>query len=334
VIVLNWNGLRFLGPCMSSLMNQTMSEHEVILVDNSSDDGSVEYVRRNFPLVRIVENDANLGFAEGNNVGLRSASGDYLVVLNNDTRVSPNFIEVLVNCASSDPEAGSVGCRIIQEDGSFRYGPCYANMTYLVPLFMGSKFLPERLGRLFCEEGQCATNCATAVLYTRRALEAVGGFDADFWSDWEDHDLGLRISLAGYKNLYTTKTHVLHVGAGSFGDELSKKRYVRIVRNILFTYIKNYEASNLATWFFLLFWVILPIRHVLLIISGELAPLTWRFSQDTTVVSRRVYAALPEAYISFLQGLATTMRKRAKVQAHRKVSDSIIFSTTRRRWVV
>ena len=144
--------------------------------------------------MRIVENDANLGFAEGNNVGLRLAGGDYLVVLNNDTRVSPNFIEVLVNCASSNPEAGSVGCRIIQEDGSFKYGPCYANMAFLVPLFMGSKFLPERLGRLFREEGQCTTNCATAVLYTRRALEAAGGFDADFWSDWEDHDLGLRIS--------------------------------------------------------------------------------------------------------------------------------------------
>lgn len=118
-----------------------MHEHEIILVDNGSTDGSVEYVKRNFPFVRIVENAMNLGFAEGNNVGLESADGDYLVVLNNDTRVSPNFIETLVNCASSDPEVGSVGCRIIQEDGSFRYGPCYANMAFLVPLFMGTKFL-------------------------------------------------------------------------------------------------------------------------------------------------------------------------------------------------
>jgi GT2 family glycosyltransferase len=311
-----------------------MSEHEVILVDNNSDDGSVEYVRRNFPFVRIVENDANLGFAEGNNVGLRSAGGDYLVVLNNDTRASSNLIEVLVNCASSDPEAGSVGCKIIQEDGSFRYGPCYSNRNFLVPLFMGSRFLPERLGRMFREEGPCATNCATAVLYTKRALQAIGGFDADFWSDWEDHDLGFRIWLAGYKNLYTTKTRVLHVGAGSFGDELSKERYVRIVRNMLFTYIKNYEASNLATCFFFLFWVILPVRHMLLILSSELTRLTRRSSQETTVVSRRVYTALPEAYMSFLQGLRTAVRKRARVQSHRKVPDSVIFSTTRRRWII
>ena len=334
MIVLNWNGLRFLGPCILSLVKQTVPVREIILVDNGSDDGSVEYVRRNFPFVKIVENNANLGFAEGNNIGLRSAGGDYLIVLNNDTRASPNFIEVLVNCASSDPQAGSVGCRIVQEDGSFRYGPCYANMSFLVPLFMGTKFLPERLGRLFSEEGQCATNCATAVLYTRRALEVVGGFDGDFWSDWEDHDLGLRIRLAGYKNLYTTKTNVLHVGAGSFGGDLSKERYGRIVRNMLFTYVKNYEASNLATSFFFLMWVVLPIRHMLLVISSELVRLTRRSSQDTTAVSRRVYAGLPEAYLSFLQSLRTVMRKRAMVQSDRKVSDSIIFSTTRRRWVI
>ena len=313
-------------------MSQTA--HEIILVDNGSDDGSVEYVKRNFPFVRIVENAMSLGFAGGNNGGLESAGGDYLVVLNNDTRVSPNFIEVLVNCASSDPEVGSVGCRIIQEDGSFRYGPCYANMAFLVPLFMGTKFLPERLGRLFCEEGQCTTNCATAVLYTRLALGSAGGFDADFWSDWEDHDLGLRIRLAGYKNLYTTKTRVLHAGAGSFGSELSKERYVRIVRNMLFTYVKNYEAPNLATRFFFFLWVILPVRHLLLVISSELGRLRRRPSQDATVVSRRVYAALPEAYVSFLRGLRIVMRKRANVQSHRKVSDSVIFSATRRRWVI
>lgn len=91
-------------------MSQTAHEHEIVLVDNGSDDGSVEYVKRNFPFVRIVENAMSLGFAGGNNGGLESAGGDYLVVLNNDTRVSPNFIEALVNCASSDPEIGSVGC--------------------------------------------------------------------------------------------------------------------------------------------------------------------------------------------------------------------------------
>jgi hypothetical protein len=319
---------------MSSLEQQVSPQDEVILVDNGSDDGSVEYVRRNFPFVRIVENGRNLGFAEGNNVGLRSAVGDYVIILNNDTQVSPNFLEVLVKCASSDPEIGSVGCRIIQEDGTFRYGPSFTNMAFIVPLFMGNNFLPERIGRLFRLDEWCATNCATATLYAKRALKVTGGFEADFWSDWEDHDLGLRLWLAGYKNLYTTKTYVIHVGGGSFGSVLSKQRYVRIIRNMLFTYIKNYEAASLVTYFFLLFWLILPIRHILLMIAYEMTRIKGKSPRGATHGLRDVYGALPEAYMCFLRGLSTIIRKRAMVQTLRKVSDSAIFRATRKNWII
>jgi len=95
VIVLNWNGLRFLGPCLESLSKQTCPKFQIVLVDNGSVDGSVQYVRTNFPSVRIIENLKNLGFAEGNNVGFRSSAADYVVLLNNDTRASPDFVETL-----------------------------------------------------------------------------------------------------------------------------------------------------------------------------------------------------------------------------------------------
>jgi hypothetical protein len=333
VIVLNWNGLRFLGPCITSLMRQKFCEYELILIDNGSDDGSVDYVKKNFHSVRVVENAKNLGFAEGNNVGLRVAIGQHVIVLNNDTRVPPDFIETLVNSASRDSKIASVGCRIVQEDGSMKYGPLVTNNGFLVPLFMGSVSFPDRIARLFGGEGDCATNCAAAALYRRHVLEEVGGFDPDFWSDWEDHDLGFRLWVAGYKNFYTTRTQVLHVGGGSFGRELSKDRYVRIIRNMLFTYVKNYESRNLATRFLLLFWIILPLRHVLLMIVYELTRLSSR-SYKTGLVSRRAYLALPEAYFSFLRDLRAVMRKRAVVQAKRKVPDSAIFSATQKGWVV
>jgi len=334
VVVLNWNGLRFLGPCIASLLKQTSPLREIILVDNASNDRSIEYVKKSFRSVKIIENGRNLGFAEGNNVGLRSAEGDYIVVLNNDTQVALNFIQTLVECASADPRAGSVSCRIVQEDGTIRYGPFSTNSGFLVPMFMGSNFLSHRVARMFGLEGYCMTNCATAVLYKRRALEVTGGFDADFWSDWEDHDLGFRLWLAGYRNFYTTRTHVVHVGAGSFGRELSKDRYVRVIRNMLTTYLKNYDMWNLATRFLLLFWVMLPLRHIVSIVVYELARLRTTSHDSTALLSRKAYLALPEAYVAFLRDLPKAMRKRTKVQALRKVSDSVIFAATRRRWII
>ena len=106
IVVLNWNGLRFLSPCLNSLKNQTQQQLQIILVDNGSTDGSVEFVKENFPSVEVVENHRNLGFAEGMNVGIKTATGDYVIALNNDTRVAPNFIEVLLGHASRDPSIG------------------------------------------------------------------------------------------------------------------------------------------------------------------------------------------------------------------------------------
>jgi GT2 family glycosyltransferase len=218
VLLLNWNGLRFLGPCIRSLMQQTSSRHELILIDNGSDDGSVQYVESIFPSVRILENKRNLGFAEGNNI-----------------------------------------------------------------------------------EGYCIANCAAAVLYRRQTLELTGHFDPDFWSDWEDHDLGFRLWLTGFKNIYTTKTRVVHVGGRSFGRELSKDRYVRIIRNMLVTYLKNYDSWNLVTRFFFLFWVMLPLRHFVSIIVYELARLRARSRQGMSLMSREAYLALPLAYLAFIR---------------------------------
>jgi hypothetical protein len=319
---------------MSSLMKQDASGYEVILVDNGSTDGSIDYVRTNFPSVRIIESKRNLGFAQGNNIGFRAVRGDYVIALNNDIRVPRNFVEVLVKCASSDPQIGSVGCRIIQEDGTLRYGPLVTNNGILVPLFMGTHLFLKRISTLFRTEGYCMANCGAAVLYKKRALEETGGFDSGFWSDWEDHDLGYRLLLAGYKNLYTTETYVVHVGGGSFGSELSKDRYVRIIRNMLFTYLKNYETRNLVTRFFVLFWVVLPLRHVLSIIVYELRRLRNRPPRTAALMSRHVYLSLPEAYISFLRGARTVMRKRMEVQARRKVPDTAIFETTKRNWLI
>lgn len=106
IMVLNWNGKKYLKDCFTSLENQTYSNFEIVLIDNGSKDGSLEYVKSNFPEVKILALGKNLGFAEGNNKGIKSAKGKYVFILNNDTKVDKNCLEKLVEVAESDDRTG------------------------------------------------------------------------------------------------------------------------------------------------------------------------------------------------------------------------------------
>ena len=116
VIIVNWNGLSHLPDCLGSLSEQTFRDFEVILVDNGSVDESVSFVEEHYPWVKLVPLNENTGFSGGNNHGLQHAVGDYIVTLNNDTRVEPDWLEVLVKTADTHPDAGMVGCRICSFD--------------------------------------------------------------------------------------------------------------------------------------------------------------------------------------------------------------------------
>ena len=325
VIVLNWNGMPFLRNCLSSLMSQTYANYEIIFVDNDSTDSSIEYVRQNFPTVNIVKNDRNLGFSAGNNIGFNYAKGKYVITLNNDTKVQSNFIEELVRIAESDKKIGSVGCKILQFDGTIRYGPKFTNKFRLIV----SAGRPETYNKF----SFTLANCACACLYTKSVIEKIDGFDDYFWSDWEDHDLGLRINLCGFKNIYTPKTTVLHVGGGTIKlSKTDKERYVRIIRNTMFTYVKNYEIKNLILP--LVFFVLYStVTHFLFIIVNEIRILKRFLKSNTdtynTLIKRRgMYSAIFQAIFEFLKCRAI-LSKRKKIQEMRIVSDKHIFSITR-----
>jgi GT2 family glycosyltransferase len=335
--VLNWNGLKYLGPCLTSLMNQNVTDYEVILVDNESSDGSVDYCKQNFPTARVIENRRNFGFGKGNNIGITQAKGEYVIVLNQDTVVPPDFVQTLVKVASSDSSIGSVGCRQVGVDGKPSYGAVYMNHGIVVPWIMGAR-VSQRIIISHSLDGLCLANCAAAVLYRKDAFETVGGFDEDFWSDWEDNDLGFRLWIAGYKNLFTAKTTITHVGEAS-GSRLSRERNVRMIRNMLATYFKDYEPSDIMTRFFLLFWIIVPARYLLLSIFSLMRTVLRQTGDEksdrrTVRVPSQAHIALPQAYREFIRRLPNVMSKRVVVQSHRKVSDSKIFSLTERNWII
>lgn len=241
VIVLNYNGKGFLNSCLSSLASQTYSDFEVIVVDNGSRDGSPEYVKENYPWVRLAKNEENLGFAGGTNVGIRAAKGEFIITLNNDSRADSRFIEELIK-PMADPEVGVCAAKMLFPDGRINSaGICISRSGAAWDRGM---FEPDRGQYEFVEEVFGA--CAGAALYRREMLDEIGLFDEDFFLYLEDVDLAFRARLAGWKCLYVPGARVIHHHGGTAGVGSDLAVYYGN-RNIVWYPIKDFPFRLLIT---------------------------------------------------------------------------------------
>jgi GT2 family glycosyltransferase len=297
---------------------------DIYVVDNGCTDDSCEFVRLNYPNVKLLRFTENLGFAEAYNRATRFVEADYVVRLNNDTTVELDFISVLVKRAESDPGIGSVGCRIVQADAGRRYGPVFftGRGLFIGPLFFGSAIGKSAVYSIYENPTECLANSAAAVLYRKSVIDAIGLYDSDFWSDWEDHDLGFRICIAGYRNLYTPETRVSHVGAAGFGSVYSRTRVTRMTKNMLLTYMKNYDPKNIVMRFFPLISLIIPYRDIAVILENE-SGLLLRRDVTRRKKLRETYGTSLTANLQFLRCLRCFMKKRQHVQSLRKVTDHL-----------
>src|SRR5580698_6597269 len=153
IVIICWNDLKVIQDCLKSIYAETLPwDFEVIISDNGSADGSVPFIREHFPRARIVENGANLGFAKGNNAGIRVAHGEYVLILNPDTVIHGKSLAKLVAFADQRPTAGAFGCRVLNRDGSYQLhtGPLPTVPRYFVAA-MGLRFL-GRFSKLFTSD--------------------------------------------------------------------------------------------------------------------------------------------------------------------------------------
>jgi len=324
VIVLNWNGKRFLNKCIASLLNQNCRDYEVLFVDNGSVDDSIEFVRSHFgdnPKLRIIDLGYNYGFSKGNNLGISHALGKYLIILNNDTEVEPNFVSELVAVAEADRTVGSVSCKILHYDGTVWFGQYFTHRGFIVPFFMQA-FSRDFLNELYTNPSTNLANSGCAVLYRSDVIAKIGGFDEDFWTDWEDYDLGFRTNISGYRSVYIPIPLVLHLGGGSAGS--SPKRFVRVYKNMLSTYFKNYESINLIFRFPLIMFMFVPFMHIGWFIHRLITspPDFYKGKEAEYVVT------LPKGFLGFLANLKVYAKKRYYIQQLRQISDRNIFKNT------
>lgn len=301
IIVLNWNGKHYLERCLSSVLEQTYPDFEVVLVDNASTDGSVEFVRERFPEVRIIHNEENLGFAAGNNVAIKATRGDCVATLNNDTQIDPHWLEELVKAAEADPKVGMCASKML-----FLHRPDIINSTG-ISLDRAGIAWDRRGGER--DEGDEAGPievfgpCAGAALYRRAMLEEVGLFDADFFAYFEDVDLAWRARLAGWRCLYVPTARVYHVHSATGVEGSPSKNYL-MGRNKVWMITKNYPAPELFLY--------LPLIVFYDLIS---IPYSWLIRGDISPIKGRAAG---------LWGLSQALKKRRGIQSQRTVPFSTL----------
>ena len=244
VIVVNYNGRVYLDECMSSLSVQTYPTIEIIFVDNGSSDSSCEYVEKNFPSVKIIANNENLGFAKGNNIGIKAAKGELIATLNNDTKVTSRWVEELVDAINSDANVGMCASKML-----FMKNVEFIDSTGICISRSGAcwdRGMFERDNGQYESIDEVFGPCAGAAMYRKSMLEEIGLFDEDFYAYMEDVDLAFRGRLRGWKCLYVPEAVVFHVHGGTAGYVSDYTIYYGN-RNIIWNCVKNYPTRLLIT---------------------------------------------------------------------------------------
>jgi len=297
VIIVNYNGKKFLSDCLNSIFHQTYFPFEVIMVDNASHDGSVEYVQQNFPDVKMLTQSTNLGFAGGTNAGIRQAGGEFILTLNNDTIVILDFIDELAKLMISDPFVGMCASKMIFPDGRINSTAiCISRSGAAWDRGMGE---PDQGQYDVAEE--VFGPCAGAALYRRTMLDEIGLFDEDFFLYMEDIDLAFRARLSGWKCMYVPSARVIHVHGGTTEPASDISVYYGN-RNLLWYTVKNFPKRTLLIF---IPWII--VRNIAVI------PYYFLKSKGRAII---------RAKVDSVKGLPRMIKKRQSIK--QTISDGAI----------
>jgi len=246
VIIINWNGRKWLEKCLDSIKNQTYENLEVIFVDNASSDDSVRFVKENYPTIEILENDQNYGFAKGANMGLACSHGDYILLLNTDLEATPNLTENLYDAFEEIPHLGCVQPKLLLMDHPQKLDSCGSFWTSLIWLYHygnGKDGSLEKYNKAF----PVFSNKGAAILIKREATDKLGLFDEDFWCYYEESDFCHRLWLAGYECWYYPKATVYHAVGGTSSLFQNWELQYHSFKNRLHSYSKNFQMRTLVT---------------------------------------------------------------------------------------
>ena len=242
IVIPNYNGMAFMEACMQAVLRDA-PKAELIVVDNASKDGSLEYTREHFPEVRVLAMDQNYGFARAVNEGIRAATRPYVILLNNDTEVEPGFTDALVGALEADVRAFSAQAKLIQLQDPLKLDDAGNFYCALGWAFARGKDKPSAD---YEEQDEVFAACAGAAVYRKALFEEIGYFDEAHFAYLEDIDIGWRARIFGYRNLYVPKARVLHAGSGTSGSRYNEFKVTLSSRNNIWIIYKNMPLLQLV----------------------------------------------------------------------------------------
>ncbi|MBL0183283.1 MAG: glycosyltransferase family 2 protein [Chitinophagaceae bacterium] len=251
IVILNWNGKKFLQQFLPSVMASSYTNKKIIVADNASTDDSIEFLKQQYPQVGILQNKSNEGFAKGYNTALKQVQADYYVLLNSDVEVTPNWIEPIIDLMESDKGIAACQPKILtyHKKDQFEYaGACGGWLDQFgYPFSRGRVFdICEKDTGQYDNTQQCFWASGAAFFVRTSVYQEVGGLDEYFFAHQEEIDLCWRIQLAGYKIFVQPSSVVYHLGGGTLPRGSSRKTFLNF-RNNLIMLTKNIPLGA-ALW--------------------------------------------------------------------------------------
>ncbi len=300
VVILNYNGEKLLGSYLPSVLKTSYPNCNIYVADNASKDGSVAFMRKNFPDTKLIELKQNHGFAKGYNLALKDLEEEYFVLLNSDVEVTAGWLEPMIELFESSRDIAAVQPKIRSHRKQDHFEHAGAAGGWID--FLGYPFCRGRMIDTI-EKDQGQYDQETEIFWASGACMAVraplyktfGGFDDDFFAHMEEIDLCWRLKRAGYKIMFTPKSVVYHFGGGTLTYQSPYKAYLNF-RNNYYLLLKNENALRLA--------YVIPIRFMM---DGAAAitflmQRKWLFAQ-----------AVVGAFFSFFLALVTFIKKRLEI---------------------
>lgn len=235
VVIPNYNGIKYMEACLSSLRKSTVGLH-IIVVDNGSADGSRQLVEEKFPEVQLIAFEQNTGFCKAVNAGIKASETEYVMLLNNDTVAEEEMAENLERILDEDEKVFSAAAKMINMyapdkiDGA---GDFYSALGWAYA--RGKDKPADKYNN--CDKVFSA--CAGAALYRREVFETIGYFDENHFAYLEDMDIGYRANIYGWKNMYAPKARVFHAGSGVSGSRHNEFKVALSSRNSIYLIFKN-----------------------------------------------------------------------------------------------
>ena len=247
VVILNWNGLKHLQQFLPSVITSLYPDLEIVIGDNASSDGSVEWVKKLYPAIKIIQNDQNYGFTGGYNRVLARVDADYFILLNSDVEVSPGWISPVIELMEADALIAAAAPKILayHQKSHFEHAGAAGGFIdkYGYPFCRGRMFYEiEADNGQYDQTGEVFWATGAALFIKKHCWQEAGGFDDRFFAHMEEIDLCWRLKNMGYTIMYCAKSTVYHLGGGTLNVENPFKTFLNFRNNLLLL------QNNLPFW--------------------------------------------------------------------------------------